>query len=130
MSSIRGMRWRQLAVLGVVSVLAGGCQLSSSASRPSSAGRFHPTATSAHTRTGELIGSPGWPRHPRVVGTIKAVHPAADEITQFKSIMLAAYARACPDVAEVHGVFRRYHVRGLYGAQSQLIEVRCGAGQA
>lgn len=77
----------------------------------------HATATPAVTRAG--FG-----------GTIRVVLPPADDVTRFKPILRAAYSKACPDASTVQAVFRRHHARRPDGEQSQLIEIRCGAGRA
>lgn len=58
----------------------------------------------------------------RVVGTIRAVLPAQDNVIQYKSILLAAYRKACPDVTAVSAEFRPLH-----WPRSELIVVQCGS---
>jgi hypothetical protein len=121
------MRWRRFVVLTAVGVLVVGWQSTFSGDSVS----VRPfRAAAASSRTIDMMGSPGWPRPPRVIGTIRAVRPAVDSIVQFRAILVRVYAKACPRVRGARAVFRPYDVHGRDGFESQLVDVHCGIGQA
>ena len=60
-----------------------------------------------------------WPQHARVVGTIRAPEPPADNVLLFKRILLNAYKKACSDVVGVESTFRFPRPR------RRLILLRC-----
>jgi hypothetical protein len=88
---------------------------STAPSHPVGSSRSDHSPTRAAVRASEAT----WPQHPRVVGTIRAPEPPADNVVRFKPILLAAYKKACSDVVNVQGAFRSL------GPRKRLVLVRC-----
>lgn len=110
-------RGSRAAVGLVLAAFAVGCT--------SSTGRLTHTAP-AQTTESSVSASPAlatsasaWPKHVRIVASIKATEPPADDIRLFKPILLAAYSNACASVTHV-----RSAIRGI-DASHRLILVRC-----
>lgn len=86
----------------------------------------HPTG--AHRRAIAVVAKPAritrrWPAAgARVVGRLRAVLPADDNVVEYQRILLAAYRKACPDVMSVSAQFRPLH-----SPRSELIIVQCGS---
>jgi hypothetical protein len=84
-------------------------------------------ATGGHRRAIVAVAKPAgitrpWPTAgARVVGTIRATLPADDNVIEYRSILLAAYRKACPDVTSVSA-----QLRPLHPPKSELILVQCG----
>jgi hypothetical protein len=108
-----------LTIRGIGLGLAVGLALAACGSaRPSPKTATFSPATSS--RAASSIPQPAWPRHPRVVGTIRAIEPRRDDILLFKPILLAAVREACADLTSVETAVRV----GARGTRHIL--VRCG----
>jgi hypothetical protein len=102
-------------VLGVAVGIAFAACTSTVPSHPVESSRTDHSTTRATVRAREAT----WPQHPRVVGSIRAPEPPADNVLRFKPILLAAYKKACSDVVNVQGAFRSL------GPRKRLVLVRC-----
>jgi hypothetical protein len=82
----------------------------------------------AHRRAVAVMAKPAgitrrWPAAgARVVGTVRAVLPADDNVIDSTRVLLAAYRRACPNVMSVSA-----QLRALHWPRSELIIVQCGS---